>query len=417
MIKTNKNPLYNISKAVILSEKFNEFIGIVQMQLGLIINTSNFYVTLYDEKNDMLNFPFFLDKKDNFSSFPADKTITGYVIKSKKPLLATIDDILVLEKSGEIEIHGTLSKIWMGVPLISKNKVIGAVVVQNYNDENAYNIDDIEVLEFVSQQICIFLERKKDKHDLMLALEKADEIKQLKLVFLSTMSYELRTPLNSIIGFSEILKNNSSNNNIKQYIEIINESGYKLLDTFENLFDVLLIETGQVKINKEEQCIQSVMNNVQQIINIEQLRTNKQKINIVLNTPCKEENFHIYTDTDKLIRILINLLKNALKFTDKGFVEYGYIKINNQKDTIIKFFVRDTGIGIPKNKLDIIFDIFRQADESNTKLYEGNGLGLFISKKLVELLGGKIWVESKEGKGSTFYFYLPYSNSGDMSGH
>ena len=408
MAGTNKKPLYNISKAVVLSKSLNEFIGIIKKQLGFIIDTSNFYVALYNKKTDRINLTFFPDKKDNSKSFPANNTITGYVIKSKKPLLAKIDDMLALEKSGEIEIPGTLLKVWMGVPLISNNKVIGAVAVQNYNDENAYNTDDLEVLEFVSQQICIFIERKKDKHDLKLALEKATESERLKSAFLTIMSHELRTPLNSIIGFSEIINKASPIDEIIRFVKIISENGYNLLNVIENLFDISLIETGKIKICKEKQCIQSIMNDVKQIINIEQIRTNKQDINICFNNQGTED-FPIYTDIVKLKQVLINLIRNALKYTNKGFIEYGYSKNNEQKKSTINFYVRDTGIGIPENKLDIIFDIFRQADDSYTRLYNGSGLGLSISKKLVELIGGKMWVESKERKGTTFYFTLPYS--------
>ena len=122
----------------------------------------------------------------------------------------------------------------------------------------------------------------------------------------------------------------------------------------------------------------------------------------------KVKDFLVYTDQNYLKRILLNILKNALKFTHEGSIEYGYMKETQQEEPVLKFYVKDTGIGISENKLKIIFEIFRQADDTDTRLYGGTGIGLSVSKKLIELLGGKIWVDTEEGKGSTFYFTLPY---------
>ena len=148
------------------------------------------------------------------------------------------------------------------------------------------------------------------------------------------------------------------------------------------------------------------MNNVHEIIKAEQQQTDKENIDFSLIIPPERNDLIIKTDSSKLKQILINLLKNALKFTQEGHIKYGYSIEKEQGRPVLKFYVEDTGIGIPKDKQEIIFEIFRQGEDSLSREYGGTGIGLSISKKLVELLGGKIWIESEKGTGSTFYFTI-----------
>ena len=240
------------------------------------------------------------------------------------------------------------------------------------------------------------------------AEEKAKETDRLKSAFLNTMSHELRTPLNAVIGFSEIINKDIPIDEILNYSKTINDSGIHLLKIVDDIFDITMIESGEVEIQKEEFNITTFMDDIHKILKAEQEETNKQHIDIYFNPAEKDKDFLVYTDRSNLKRILINLLKNALKFTHEGNIEYGYMKETQQEEPVLKFYVKDTGIGISEHKLEIIFDIFRQADDTDTRLYGGTGIGLSVSRKLVELLGGKIWVDTEEGKGSTFYFTLPY---------
>ncbi|MFC2111370.1 ATP-binding protein [Bacteroidota bacterium] len=400
--------LYNISNAVINTSNLEKLIILIKDELGTIIDTTNFYVALYDEKTDTLSLPFHKDQKDKFTSFPAGKSLTAYVIKTKKPLLATKKVKYELEMSGEIELIGTDSEVWLGVPLIVKEKVTGAFALQNYDDENAYNKTDMEILEFISHQISISLERKITELEVKSALKKAKESDRLKTTFINTMSHELRTPLNAIIGFSELISGDEPIEEILDYVSVIHERGIHLINIVEGIFDVTLIESGQIKINKEKLFLNTVMQSVFNILKAEQINLQKQEIDIINNINDKNDRLSINTDESKLIQVLINLLKNALKFTKKGQIEYGYIKEIIDNKAFLKFYVKDTGIGIPKEMQKAIFNIFRQVDESSTRKYGGAGIGLSVAKKLTELLGGKIWLESEEGKGSSFYFTIPY---------
>lgn len=251
-------------------------------------------------------------------------------------------------------------------------------------------------------------ERKQADENLKLALEKANESDRLKSAFLATMSHELRTPLNAIIGFSDIINKEIPIDDIVNYADTINKSGNHLLSIVEELFDLTLIESGEIKIVKEEINIQNILAVIQKILTVEQQKTKKDHIALNLITPNDGKELIINSDSSKLKQIFINLLKNALKFTKIGHVNYGYKIKKNRNKSIILFFVEDTGIGIPENKIEFIFDVFRQVDDSYTRQYGGTGIGLSICKKLIGFLGGDIWVESEEGKGSTFYFTIPY---------
>ncbi|PKP34295.1 MAG: hypothetical protein CVU00_07520 [Bacteroidetes bacterium HGW-Bacteroidetes-17] len=400
--------LLNISNAAFTSDNLLKLISLIQKELGTIIDTTNFYIALYDSKTGTLSLPFMADEKDRITSIPTGKTLTYYVIKTKKSLLATKERLAKLEELGEVGKFGTDSEIWLGVPLKIKNEVIGVLAVQSYTDEFAYSYSDLEILEFISKQISISINRKNAEQDLKDALKKATESDRLKSAFLATMSHELRTPLNAVIGFSELIRNEKlSIEEIVSYNNTINASGNNLLSIIEDIFEIILIESGEIKIIKEDVALLPLLNDIHETIKNEQFNLGKLSIDLKLIIPPENDSIRIYTDPLKFKQILLNLLKNALKFTHKGYVQYGFILEQDIEIPILKFFVKDTGIGIPKKKQQLIFEIFRQADDTHTRKYGGPGIGLSIAKKLTELLGGKIWLESENNKGSNFYFTMP----------
>lgn len=396
--------LYKISNLIIFSDNkdIDKLILNIKNQLNTIIDTTNFYIAFYDEKTDTITLPYFTDEKDNYDRFPAGKTLTNYVIKTKKSLLATRDVIDKLVEDGKVDTFGADSKVWLGVPLIAKGKVTGVIAVQSYKDANAYKKEDLNILEFVSEHIGILLEREKSIRDLKIALENAQKSDRLKTAFLATMSHELRTPLNSIIGFSDLIK--SEYKNASAFADIILRNGEHLLEIIEDMFDISIIESGDMKVEKEKFSLKEKFAVIDNLLRKEIKKNNKENLKLIFKPDKKSNILEIYTDKKRFKQIFINLLKNAVKFTDKGFIEYGY-KLSDKNNII--FFVKDTGIGITKDKQKIIFERFRQIDDSYTRKYEGIGLGLSISKQIVRLLGGKMWLNSEIGKGSVFYFSLP----------
>jgi PAS domain S-box-containing protein len=671
--------LYSISNAALSSISLSELIEFISKEIGKLLDSTNFYIAFYDEKTNMLSTLYERDEKDVIQSWSAEKSITGYVIKHQKSMRITEPDVKKLCEAGEIELLGTPSKVWLGVPLNLNNKVIGALVVQSYDNPNAYTEKDKQMLEFVSHQISISIERKKSEteirekevqyhnladsgtaliwtsgtdklcnyfnepwlnftgrtleqemgygwaegvhpedfdgcvqtynaafdkrepfemeyrllhasgeyrwlqdmgtpnynskgefigyighcfdisdrkkmeieliiakekaegsqhelkiandellernsfiqtildnlpigialnnidkgvatymnkrfeeiygwnsdeitsistffehvypdadyrnkliaqimsdiqtgdpakmhwenifvtrkdgtkrvvnavniplveqntmvstvsditelnktqNDLLAAKEKAEESDHLKSAFLANMSHEIRTPLNSILGFSDLLLDPDYDAEQKnEFARMINAGGSNLLAIISDIIDISKIEAGQVSIEMTVFPLQKLVKDIQKEYSY---KAQEKKLELRLDLSEMKEEIWIESDENRLRQILINFIGNAIKFTEKGFVEIGITPIGR----FIEFRVRDTGIGIPKDYHDKIFERFRQVESADTRKYGGNGLGLSISKSLIELLGGSVRMESELGNGSCFYFLIPVS--------
>lgn len=529
--------IYRISAAAGATKDLKELITVIRNELGQVIDTRNFFIALYDKVKDEIQLPYFVDEMDYFTTFPKGKSLTALVLDQKKSMLVKEKNIKELEDSGLIEAIGSTSKVWLGVPLIAKENVIGAIVLQNYYDSNAYGTEDVELMEYVSHQlghaisqkqaddelresekklrqiidavphmiyaknshgnfilanrataesyglpvdavegssqslihnnekellkftvddqlildnkeVMISTEekftdfrgeehilqtikipfkagianesgllgvsiditvRKKFEVDLNLAKEKAEESDRLKTAFLANMSHEIRTPMNAIIGFSELLNDTDlTNENRQEFVALINDNSRMLLSLIEDIIDVAKIEAEQLKIINGNCKINQILDDLEVFFNSELEKTSNVRIKLKVYKDNPDSMFSILSDPLRFKQVMNNLINNAVKFTPSGVVEFGY-KIMNEET--IQFFIKDTGIGLPPDKLGIIFERFRQAEESTTKTYGGTGLGLTISRKLIELLGGQIWVESELKNGSTFYFTLPYKRA------
>ncbi|MBN2347479.1 MAG: PAS domain S-box protein [Bacteroidales bacterium] len=266
---------------------------------------------------------------------------------------------------------------------------------EEYMAQNEELIDSLERIQVINTE----LEQAKLK---------AEESDRLKSAFLANMSHEIRTPMNGILGFTELLSPPDLSLEKKQkYIEIIRQSGNRMLNIINDLIDISKIEAGQVELRMQDTSINPLVENLYEFF-MPEADSKGLKLNLFKELPTNMA--VISTDSTKLSQVLSNLIKNALKYTQKGSIEFGYtLKENShsQSKQILTFYVKDTGIGIPKELMDKIFERFRQADLTPVKSEEGAGLGLSISKAYVELLGGTIKVESLEGRGSTFFFELP----------
>jgi len=238
--------------------------------------------------------------------------------------------------------------------------------------------------------------------------EKSLEAEKLKSNFLANISHELRTPLNSIVGFANLLNDSQLNNDeIEAYIHEINRGSESFLKVVENIIQQADIETKRVEMFEEECSVDNILDELFSSYSDTLKKSSNTGPELRLNNKRKKK-IKIFTDPKKLKYILSNLIDNAIKFTCDGYVEFGYIIEN---DDTIKFFVSDTGIGIPKDKINVIFEKFRQVEEGMTRKYGGLGIGLTTCNNYVEMFGGEMNVESIYGVGSNFSFTIPMKQS------
>ncbi|MBN1924879.1 MAG: PAS domain S-box protein, partial [Prolixibacteraceae bacterium] len=514
---------YNIARAMISTRNLNELFDSVKVELNKLIDAKNFVVAFYNEETGMLNSLVNKDEKDDIGIWPAKKSLTGYTIEQNRPVLLQKNEILRLHNEGIIDLIGTVSEAWLGVPLKIEGKILGAVVVQNFDNRDAYNETSIEIMELAAHELSLFIDRqlteekawklsraieqspvsviitnrkglieytnpffteltgyrfeevkgknpnifrsghhttafykdfwdtillghnwegeflnkkkngelywanavvapivnsdgvitnfvsikeditqrKKMIEELVVAKEKAQESDKLKSAFLANMSHEIRTPMNGILGFLELLQEPDLEEKEKtDYINIVNKSGERLLSTINDIIEISKIESGDIQITRQEIKLLPFLSHYHGFF-LSQAKEKGLQLKIV---HCKNAPATIYADKTKLHSILSNLIKNAIKFTDHGSVEFG---CNLHTDNDLRFYVKDTGKGIDPEKQNTVFGRFVRADISLSSGYEGAGLGLSITKGYVEALGGSIWIESEPGKGSCFYFTIP----------
>lgn len=408
----NQRLLTNVSFLFTKTENIENNINNALRLIGEYINASRVYIFKdFDDGKYTKNIHEWCNKNikpqiDNLQAVPYK------MIPSFKKSLTEKGEILSNDISGLSQdmidiLKPQKIKSILIFPIYIQNNFFGFMGFDECEKIRTWKETEVELLKTLVNITSNLFKRRKIEEDLKQALIKAEESDRLKSAFLATMSHELRTPLNTTIGFSDIIANTElSKNEIKDFANDIFSAGHDLLHIVEDIFDITLIETEEVKIIEEKFHLNKTLKDIQDIFsNNDKILNNK--INLILNKKLEDGKDIIYTDETKLNKILKILLENAFKFTHQGTIEFGYTVKNYKDNSYLQFYVRDTGIGISKDKQSIIFERFRQVDDSFTRKYGGIGLGLYISKKLVEMLGGKIWVKSENGNGSNFCFTIP----------
>lgn len=325
------------------------------------------------------NHPEELIGKTDFDIYPEDKARESY--EEDQTVISTGN---ALVDKQDIMLNQEGSKLWLQTTKVGIRDLTGT----------------ISQIVGISRDVTQFIVAREE---LKLAKEKAEQADNLKSAFLANMSHEIRTPINGILGFANLLEMREfPRDKEKKYLSIINNSGKLLLNLINDIIDIAKIEAGQINIDDVLVDINSVLRELKEFYQTESIRREKFNVEIRLSLSEGHDTCFILIDVTRLKQVLNNLIYNALKFTDKGYIEFGYRKQSN----MLLFYVKDTGLGISGNEKEIIFERFKQAGMGSRKK-EGTGLGLAISKGLVELMGGRIWVDSEPGKGSTFSFMLP----------
>jgi signal transduction histidine kinase len=333
------------------------------------------------------------------------------------PDTATVD--LTSAERSVSEQRGLRSILYL--PLIVKTEAIGVLIVAKVGEPRILTTSEIELCRTLASIAALALEnarlyekskqeiieRKKIELEILKAKEHAEENDRLKTAFLANMSHEIRTPMNGILGFAELLKDpDLSGDKQEEYIKIIEMSGARMLSTINDIIEISKIESGQMEVDIMQSNINEQIKYLYTFFKPE-VEGKGMRLHFINALPDNEA--IVRTDPEKLYGILTNLIKNSIKFSEKGSIDFGYDVVRVENARFLRFYVKDTGIGIHKDRQEAIFERFVQADVIDSRAFQGSGLGLSISRAYVEKLEGKIWVESEEEKGSVFYFTIPYN--------
>jgi signal transduction histidine kinase/CheY-like chemotaxis protein len=401
----SETDLFNVFKRVYETGQSEEYTAIYELN-NTIVKRKNFVKKLSNKKIFVRYYEYTVKEILNKHINNLDNSPIGiFIINNKGEFIYGNKVFLSLIGKKKIEeVHGSEifeknitdyvdqmdKKIKMEKTIKSTNKdVIVSLLRLDENEIIGYCVDITEIKEYGKKMKKAYSELEESKRK----IEKSDN---LKSSFLANISHEIRTPLNSIVGFARLLLKVGRADR-RKYVSIIEKNSDMLLHLIDDIIDLSKMESKEVRLRTDRCSLLSIVED------IKMSHIDKTKEGVSLELDNDLSNVVIYTDESRLKQVLNNLVGNAIKFTDNGYIRIGYCV----KERDILFRIEDTGIGIPKEESDYIFERFTQLDEKDSRKYGGTGLGLPISKKIVELLGGKIWFESKVGKGTTFFFTIP----------
>jgi signal transduction histidine kinase/ActR/RegA family two-component response regulator len=440
------NQMTDIPLQEIIDFVLEESVRLTQSTIGYVafLNENESEFTMHSWPRSIISETEITETK--ISSPIVSNGLMGEAIRMRRPVINNDYEASTIKK-GSPEGH-VMIKRHINVPIFGRRGIVMVASVGNKNEP--YDQADTHKLTLLMEGMWRLIERKQAEallqeksrkievqneeyqqineeliqinEELLIAKEKVEENNRLKSAFLANMSHEIRTPMNGILGFSELLKEPGlSGENQTEFIEIIQKSGARMLNIINDLMDISKIESGQMEVSVSEV---NINDQIEYIYNFFKPEAEQKDLKINLQKSLSDNRALINTDNGKLIAILSNIVKNAIKFTDTGIIEIGYdvadvhgMEFLKRTGSVLRFYVKDTGIGIPADRQLAIFDRFVQADISDVRAFQGAGLGLSISKAYVEMLGGTIWLESTEGEGSTFYFTIPYNLCVNVSGN
>ncbi len=412
-IKLNENLKESEIRYRRLFETAKDGILILDFETGSILDANPFIVKTIDLPLEEIlgkklwEIGLFSNKEESELAFIELKTM-GYIRFEDMPIQRRNGEITEVEFISNVYLESKTKVIQCNVRDITervKTETALKISEQNLKNQNTEYADLNKEYSRLNEELSKNISRIQHiNNDLIISKEKAVESDKLKSAFLANMSHEIRTPMNAISGFSELLlQTGLSNGDISHYVHIINVSSQHLLSIISDIIDISKIEAGQFSIESASVDVNKLMGELfdtyEKIVDLKKLR--------LIYSPEKPNNqIQLKTDGNRIKQVICNLLNNAIKFTNEGEIKFGY----RLKENFIEFFVKDSGIGITPENQSLIFKRFSQIASNKNQLNGGNGLGLAISKALVERLGGTIDVHSEIETGSSFVFTIPFSN-------
>ncbi len=395
--------LHEITEGVVTTSNLDELLVLIHKALKKVLYAENLFIALHDDKTGLFSFPYFVDKFDS-APLPAEinKSCTAYVFNTGKPLLLTQNLFEHLLEQKEVESVGSDSPSWIGVPLQIPSKTIGVLVLQNYENENVYSEGDVNFLSTIGNQIATIIERRRTEEEIKEQNKKLIKLNAEKDKFFSIIAHDLKSPFQGFLNLTELMSENANEFSISELVEnskLINTTARNFYKLLEDLLEWAQVQKGSIGFNPEEI---NLFKLVSQSISTNFQRAEQKKITILNEI---DTEVRIIADGRMIGTIIRNLLSNAVKFSrPEGKI---IVKSENHGDGNIEVSVKDNGVGISKDDINKLFKIEEKISRKGTEQESGTGLGLLLCKEFVELHGGKIWVESEEGIGSTFYFTLP----------
>jgi signal transduction histidine kinase len=384
------------------TDNLDDLLKLIHHSLGKVLYADNCFVALKDPSTGLFSFPLFIDKFDPTPEPLAMlKSCTAYVYRTEKPLMITLEIFNRLVEQNEVELIGSNSPSWVGIPLQTPSRIIGVLVLQHYEKENVYSESDVKFLDLIGSQIAVAIERKLFDEEIQKRNTQLSRINSEKDKFFSIIAHDLRSPFHGLLGLTEIMATDirkMSSAEITESSKSLNELVSNLYSLLENLLQWAQMQKGEISFAPRELNLSGIA--LQNIGLINQRAI--QKGIIIKNEISAAEK--VYADEQMINAIFRNLLSNAVKFTRRdGIVIVSAKKIDNE---MVEISVSDSGVGISESNIKKLFKIEEKVSSKGTEGELSTGLGLFMCKEFVEKHSGQMWVESKQGIGSTFYFTI-----------